>query len=486
MLWALIVIIMLPLMSSKVAAENAVDPCASEKGRINSWLHNSNLHQTIANPDQDNFKFNTICDFNAWSWQMFMWLTQNVKQDAKILPRFLSNEFMSPYELLGIANRETLTPVAPGHDEVFDEVFQAGSDGILIDKNGRAVYYSQYLNKTFTDFISNKKLTDPKAVQAFPATTTFPVNTLEIKTSWRIVQSGEDTNDVYTMHGKVYGLTKKNNKIVIDTNNIIDTELALVGFHIGGVVPNHPEMIWATFEQIQNSPIVPSKFNSSTVISDNDYKYTFFNQNPEISSPPTTNTYASCNINYIKSPYLTFDESSQKFAPTAQVCLQYSHGNSAVYKEGPTEKANATMQKNIEENDNSVLELNAIVRSKLRKDNINTVWANYRMIGAIWFKGNNLLKPNMSLATDFDANGKQLLIGSVKLSNSTIETFTQYASTENNCFRCHNTQQRFITDNNGKALEPLKGMNLSISHAFVNIYTWSQMMAENNTAHNNY
>jgi len=138
------------------------------------------------------------------------------------------------------------------------------------------------------------------------------------------------------------------------------------------------------------------------------------------------------------------------------------------------------VQKTVDENDASIIELNGIVRAKLAVDNPKDVWANYREVGAIWFRGSDRLKPNMALATDFDDDGSQLMIGSLKLSNSTIETFTQYATTENNCFRCHNTEQRLLTSSDGSSLEPLKPTNLNISHAFVNIYTWTQEMAKKN------
>ena len=102
---------------------------------------------------------------------------------------------------------------------------------------------------------------------------------------------------------------------------------------------------------------------------------------------------------------------------------------------------------------------------KVTCDFAKPLWSNYYEVGAIWFDEIDGLKPNMSLATD------NILTGSLKLSNSTIETFTQTQSTKNNCFRCHNTLHRFPPKMN---LDPLPGLSLNISHAFVNIYFWSQ------------
>lgn len=441
------------------------NPCKDVSDNIKTWFP----HKDTPEPDSENFASGSICSFNAWSWQMFLWLTQKVKGQ----PRFLS--FETPYTVLNIESREVLKP-SSGHSP-FDETVQAGPDGILVDQNNNVVYYSQYLNSTFVDFLNDNNLTDPQAVQNFDPNTPFPVGSLELKASWRIVEPGEDTRDVFTTIHEIYGLKKQGAKFVIDTSNIRKERLALVGFHIGGVVKDHPEMIWSTFEHINNSPVVPADFTSDTVIASSG-DFTFFNPNPGKSTPQLTNTYAGCNKNYIASPYMTLDKKTQKMSPITQVCLQYKYGNTANYDLSPTKSINESIRKNIAINDAGLKELNAIVKSNLSEE--KDVWANYREIGSIWFRAKNALKPDMSLATDFDEKGNQLLIGSMMLSNSTIETYTQFASTENNCFRCHNTEQRLLQSSSGKPLKPLKPMNLNISHAFVNIYTWSQEMALDN------
>ena len=457
-----------------------------DKSNVNKFFP----HSQTPEPDNENFKSDTICEFNVWSWQMFLWLTQEVGEGKTKQPRFLT--FKSPYDVLNIESREVLKP-STGHDP-FDEVVQAGPDGILVDQNNNVVYYSQYLNNDYIKFINTNNLTDPKAVQAFDAKATFPISALELKASWRIVEKGENTNDVFTMQHEVYGLKSKGNKIVIDANNIRTETLALVGFHIGGVVKDHPEMIWATFEHNKNAPIVPASFTPNTVIADKG-DYTFFNTNPSKSTPQLTNTYASCNKNYINSPYMKLDKKAQKMQPVTQVCLQYKHGNMANYNLSTDDDINKAIQKQIVDTSEVLTYLNTLVAKNLNAE--KDVWANYRQIGSIWFKPKNALVPGQNYADDFinqatlnklkqDSSstkvkvGSQLLIGSMALSNSTIETYTQFASTENNCFRCHNTSEKFIQSSDGTQLTPLKPMNINISHAFMNIYTWAQEMARNN------
>ena len=250
------------------------------------------------------------------------------------------------------------------------------------------------------------------------------------------------------MESSVYALKNAGGKIVVDENKSLKVKLALVGFHIAGVVKDHPEMIWATFEHKNNAPNVPSDFSPSTIISDKDW--TFYKANTPLSQ---------CNINPANSPALTLNEKKQVLSPVTQVCRQYKDGNYAgqVTLDVPT-------------NIKVVNQLNQSVLSQLSKDD---VWSNYFEVSAIWFSRKNGLKPNMGLATDVDSSNQQLLIGGLRLSNSTIETFTQSQSTMNNCFRCHNTLQRFPPSPN---MDPLPGMNLNISHAFMNIYFWDQEM----------
>ncbi|MBL4692771.1 MAG: hypothetical protein JKY92_05525 [Magnetovibrio sp.] len=421
---------------------------------ISGWFP----HSTTPEPDNVNFDSSTICNFQEWSWQMFLWLTQ--KSGDK--PRFLS--FESPYDLLGIENRSVMMPRTT-EAESFDEFLQAGTDGILVDHNGNAVYYSQYLNEAYTKFIrdnfeNDKNIIDPALIRGFSPDTPFPVGSIELKASWKIVEPGEDASEFYTMDASVYQLANSGGNIVVDTTKIRKVKLALVGFHIGGIVNGHPEMIWATFEHIKNTPSVPAKFEPTTIVSNKDF--TFY----KAGTP-----YSGCNVNYAGSPYLKLDEATQKLLPIVEGCLQYEYGNSA--------ENDPILQASVEKNDKHIKTLNKIVRKHLQDPDEDKVWSNYREVGSIWFRPTNALKPDMTLATDFAPDGSQFLIGSLKLSNSTIETFTQYPASVNNCFRCHNTQQRFPpAASDGTHLLPLKPMKLNISYAFSNIYFWSQQLPQ--------
>ena len=427
-------------------------------------------HEGTPRPSDDPFNDSTICNFHIWSWQMFLWLTQ----DHNGQPRFLS--FETPYSVLGIENREVLLPTLHKgtHTENFDEYLQAGPDGILVDHNGNPVYYSQYLDENFVQFIKDNDLTNPAAVRALKADTSFTPGVLEIKASWRIVEQGEDVSDVFTRKSSVYALKNSKGKIVVNTAVKRDVTLALVGFHIGGVVENHPEMIWATFEPRSNAPNVEPGTRPTDIVSTEDYS--FYTAKTE---------YKNCN----DPSGVRLNEATQKLSPVTQVCRQYKFGNAkndhstSTVPDGTNPEnqyaldnnLNNSILSNITTNTENIVSLNTIVWERL-----DDVFANYREVGAIWFAGKKRLEPGMYLTTDLGKGPKgepnQLLIGSLKLSNATIETFTQVASAQENCFRCHNTVG--VTNPKGEAdgIVGLKAMNLNISHAFLNMYFWSQEM----------
>ncbi|XOV78239.1 MAG: hypothetical protein ACFHVJ_14995 [Aestuariibacter sp.] len=404
-------------------------------------------HNQTPRPDDAAFKSVSNCVFHQWSWQMFLWLTQDV--DGK--PRFLS--FESPQSLIGLEGRG-LMPRRTKHANPlsFDEFLQAGTDGILIDHNGKAVYYSQYVNPTFSNFIQGidaqgkyvpeKDFRNPQNVLNMAKSdpnTEFPIygtkGAIELKASWRIVKDGEDTSDVYTMKTQLSKLINTGSGIQVSHSESYEATVALVGFHIGGIVEGHPEMIWATFEHKSNAPDVkPGTGMNDPVSPDN---FTFYQANTKLKD---------CNINPAKDG-LRLNEDSQTFTPITQVCRRYPFGNSP-----DVDKQNTA----------NIISMNASVHNHLNK---NDLWNNYHEIGAIWFLQSNNLVPGLALATD------ERLTGSLKLSNSTIETFTQQASAMNNCFRCHNTEQEFPPK---MSLDPLPATNLNISHAFQNIFFWSQ------------
>lgn len=383
------------------------------------------------------------CDFHQWSWQAFLWLTQTV---AGGVLRF--DAMPGPDALNGKpGNTAALSPFTRLSQQLgkpIDEFLQAGPDGILVDQKGRVVYYSIYINDTFLEFTTKNGLSDPATLAAFDPNTAFPVDTLTLKAAWKIVQPGEDTSRFYTRKATVNKLINQNGKITLGPDTE-DTTVALVGFHIAGTVQNHPEMIWASFEHVDNAPdlsVEVAKAQPNDIVSPKDW--TFY----KAGTP-----FKNCNINAAGAQILKLDAATQILSPSTEVCRVYPYGS------GPDKADNA----------NNIKSINASAQAQ-----VDGVWKNYFEVGAIWFNANNALKPNCSFlpgSLQCGTNGQSLLTGSTHLSNAVIETFTQTQSAQDNCFACHNTLQETATS---PALKALPGKNVNISHVLVKHYFQAQ------------
>ena len=374
----------------------------------------------------------TNCDFHQWSWNAFLWLTQTVKGE----PRF---EHMPSN---GIETKPGVLDALIGRSakaRTLDIVAQAGPDGIMVDLQGHPIYYSIHSDSTFGDFLKQNDLLDPAKLRAFSPTESFPIGTLTLKAAWKVVAPGENVSTFYTRKAQIALLTNKNGKIVL-SGKTKTVEVALVGFHIGGTVANHPEMIWATFEHLQNAPDLPKSMNSmgpNDIVSNKDW--TFYKANTP---------FKSCNVNSAGSGALTLNEATQTLSPVTEVCRMIPYGGGSA--------ANIA----------NIKSLNDSVHAQLKG-----VWNNYFDVGAIWFAANNALKPNCTFqpgSLECPATpGKSILTGSTQLSNTTVETFTQSQSAQDNCFACHNTVQ--VTSPNTTA-PSLPGLNVGISHVLINEY----------------
>ncbi len=372
------------------------------------------------------------CDFHQWSWNAFLWLTQDLDGETRFEHMPADGIETKPGVLDALIGRSAKA-------RTLDNIDEAGPNGIMIDLQGRPIYYSIHSDSTFGDFIKQNDLLDPEKLRAFNPNEAFPVGSLTLKAAWKVVAPGQDVSSFYTREAEIELLTTRNGKIV-PSGQTEPVKVALVGFHIGGTVAHHPEMIWATFEHLQNAPDLPKPMNEmapNDVVSNTDW--TFY----KAATP-----FKDCNINAAGAGALKLDEAAQTLSPITEVCRLIPFGGGSA------------------NNVANIKSLNDSVHSQLKD-----VWKNYFEVGAIWFVVNDGLKPNCTFQPgSLECRGdpeKPALIGSTQLSNTTVETFTQSQSTQNNCFACHNTVQ--VTSRNTIA-PSLPGLNVNISHVLINKY----------------
>lgn len=416
-----------------MAAQNCPAPA--------NWFPHS---QTPA-PNPNIFPGNTTatdCDFHHWAWQEFLYVTQTVNG----APRFLSfpngedlfpaNPTQKPVKAAMLRTRNSQPPlklrvrgekpkkggsVLPAPNSIN----QAGPGGILVDHNGNPLFYSVHFDWTFYEFVVSNSYYDYSTYIATNPNVTFPCGATEFKASWMIVPSGTQFSG-YTTQAQVPTLSTNSEGDIVAGPPMRNVTVGLVGLHVVGVVANHPEFVWETFENVSNAPDLPAGISptSSSPVSSNNY--TFY----------TAGTPANqCNV---LPPSYTLNAAAQTLSPITQVFRQFADGGG------------------VTDNIQAIDTLNASAQSQLGSTDI---WSNYKLIGGVWLLP-GALNPNLS-------PGDSQLHGSPDLANATMETFVQPPFPNKNppptnftsCFGCHTT-----TASNTIGGLPIPPMNMNLSH----------------------
>ena len=375
---------------------------------------------TRPDPDSD-------CAFYKWAWQQFLFVTQSAGAGDD-RPRFVSfssrSELISPKSDQTHAAR-TFIPRDLG------AIRQAGSLGILIDQNGRPLYYATHLNPDFVEFVRANSLTETAHLKDGATGLQFPTGSLELKSSWKVVAPDDDVSRFFTIKTFVPVLKlTADGEVAVDANQVREETLALVGMHIVGVVEGHPEFIWATFEHNDNAPDLPVGLSPRAAQPvDSTRSWTLY---------PKGAKAADCNNKPEKSKSIKLlDEQHQTLATRVSVFREVAFGG--------------------DDEPEDIKGLNDSVHRLLPPE--LAVWKNYSFTGAMW-----LNDPDRDFKENSDFNGeaaahpeRRVLGGDTRLSNATMETFTQSIQ---NCFSCHNTMAKTI----GPHFH-ISGRKLNMSHA---------------------
>jgi hypothetical protein len=402
-------------------------------------------HSRTPPPNPNIFPGNTTatdCDFHQWAWQTFLYLTQ----EAGGRPRFLSyptdgdlfpaNPEQKPPTLAALRSQaarpllrlkvRAAKPRVGGKVENPNSIAQAGSGGVLVAPDGNPLFYSVHFDDTFYDFVESNSYYDYATFITNNPNVTFPPGATELKASWKIVPANSRLA-AYTTQAQVPTLYQTNNGPITAGPPMRQVTVALVGLHVVGVVANHPEFIWATFEQVSNAPNLPAGVapTSSTPVSSSNF--TFY----------AANTPAN-DCNQQPAAY-TLNPQTQSLSPVTQVFRQFEDGSG------------------VADNTLAIDTLNVSVHKQLASTD---VWNNYDLIGGVWLLP-GALNPGLSPSGS-------MLHGSPQLANSTMETFVQVPFTNStppftvftSCLGCHTTAS---TSTSGGLNIP--AMNLNLSHS---------------------
>ena len=343
----------------------------------------------------------------------------------------LQPEIARKIELLGAFDRTELIQRISLGDKIitldlfgnFPETEQAQADGtVLMAQNGSLVYYALTVNNVFALYRTMQGA-------VVPAGTQFPVDqadldaienfaaanghapvidpealAIEIKSAWIEASSLDDPSQFIQMKATVptYDTSDPNEWV---QNGTKTTMLAMVGIHVVGSTKGHPEMLWGTFEHVSNGPVATYNYTKTpsgtgTVPEGPAGDWLFaangstgpFNEPHMIVSAPG-------HISSL-SPFTVSPSDTRRDRPWGLL--------------GTAASGNA-----------QVISINNVVRSLLDPADVRR---NYVHVGTTWTIGGAA-----------PTGGNQ--VGTNKLSNTTMETYTQGG----NCFDCHGTNTTAVS-----------------------------------------
>lgn len=342
----------------------------------------------------------TNCQFYQFSYQWFLSMMQPTSPGAderafEALNLYLPNtkDQCSKPKLSAQKNRaaigkalfvRTLKTDKGTFDPVLPEDIAQATGQALYDQAGNVVLYSVWYNNTECEATASQG---------------FKPNTVEIKTSWRILTATDPS--YYTIPATIPAISKQ------------PLTLGLVGVHLVINTANHPEFVWATFEHKSNAPdcthpqSTPSEGWSFTSA---DCAACLVNQTP-----------AQCAASLPQCSFNTGVTPPKGVTGTPnEVCRVYSDG---------TDPGSMTNGNNNDTNRANIDMLNAQLVGPvglitlLPASNSLAVLKNYFLVGGLWTNG------GVSSSTPNEQRG------SLELANMTMETFFQAQG--DNCFSCH-------------------------------------------------
>lgn len=281
-----------------------------------------------------------------------------------------------------------------------------------------------FLQNSFPTTLGQLTLVEQVTKKAFPDGIALA---MEIKTSWVDASTLTDATRHVTIQAMVPSYTKPTPPVVAPETWTLNPvpeikTLALVGIHVVGSVKGHPELVWATFEHVDNAP-------------DKAYSYTT-NAAPPVNQPGPYSATGSWiftetgfdgadltavaeNQNVVSGNIVGNAPSLVSSADVVRLNPWGDLPSTSTAAGGTARIANAT----------DLVSLNNSVMRALAK--VGDVRANYFQVGAIWTQHGEIPVSGQPLPP-FE--------GSLNLAKVTMETYHQFdpqGSTTASCFGCH-------------------------------------------------
>ncbi|PIQ25324.1 hypothetical protein COW36_19655 [bacterium (Candidatus Blackallbacteria) CG17_big_fil_post_rev_8_21_14_2_50_48_46] len=378
------------------------------------------------------------CGFYNWAWQTFLFST---KADSQNRPDFIHYPALEQvFQIAAGDTGPTDLPLLNGG------VKQAGDHAaVLVDQNRNPVVYSIHTNAVFAEFVRSHDLYNWQKMLKTPeqggisSELEFPPGSVEYKAAWRILEPGEIAPDYFTMRARIPVLKNKG-KSVDTTAQTREVTVALLSLHVVGVVEDHPEFIWATFEHADSDgrlDLVPTALENPVA-----------GQIQKLASPhpayPLFGHGATAVEGNQLPPVQNIDESTQKFtAPTPIFRVYPASFSDSAEADAGLESLNENMGKLFAQTDPQAQDLRR----------------HYRLVGAVWLDNPESKNPQgvFKANRNFENKpGETILAGEDNLASMAMESFAQTPAM--NCLSCHNTTPKYIQ---GQQVFPARKINVS-------------------------
>ncbi len=292
---------------------------------------------------------------------------------------------------------------------------QGQADGsVLMSQTNSLVYYALQVNDVYAYFLTGTKNGGiTPAPTHFPTTPadliriqmfglahskTFPdadALAVEVKSAW-VETTGIADLSKYVVTTAIVPTYDKSNPTHWVKTGTKQVQLAMVGMHVVGSTKGHPEMIWATFEHVNNTRNAPYSYtnnaNVTVNVPQNNAGTWMFSTTPPSASPN--------------------DERMFLNGTDIDALPGETIGPSDVLRVNPWGRPGNATTSNTE-----IISINNSVIGQLVGADVRK---NYIMTGSTWTIGGAPPSP-----------GNQ--VGTNQMANSTMETFFQ----PSNCFACH-------------------------------------------------
>ncbi len=363
-----------------------------------AWISNPSMPGEVAANE-------SFCDFYQFSWQWF--LAQTAPTPESGMPVFMGNRVYQPSGGDGqcdaapmVGHEGVQAALTPRTVKAQDFEDAQADTNALYDKNGNVLHYNAFYTPALCDSTAAG----------------FAPGTLEMKAAWMTLES--PSPDYYMISVEMGGES---------------VHLGLVGLHLAIWTPNHPEMIWASWEHKRNAPLCNGQSVGSDWAFASPAAAACLVSNKSEGSGPPPEACASFAFN---TPNTLSSGPVPLTGTPNNVCREYDHGNQP--GESVNGNDNAANLKAIEELNVAIVGADGLL-SAPPSDNPMHIWSNYEMVGALWTKdGANSGSPPVP-SKQGPANPNSPQRGSLELANMSLETFQQGdTSAIPNCFGCHN------------------------------------------------